>query len=126
MRYFIKYGIVHNPEVLLASEGEQGLPYTEVSLSQYHQALEYITQQNYLVPVQEKQVHFRRFRKEQFAAFDIYKSNLAFGIIQEDQITHERIVSWYNYMLRFPETITIDNYDTIEYPVTPPEIQDYL
>ena len=69
---------------------------------------------------------FRGFRKAQFTAFDIYKSNVEYGIEVEDELRRTEILSWYNTMLDFPDQINENNYITITYPVTPECIRKYL
>lgn len=73
-----------------------------------------------------KQEKFRDFRSRQFAAFDIYKSNIDYGIIEEDETTRENIISWYLLMLEFPEYITEDNYESIIFPETPEAVRMYV
>lgn len=73
-----------------------------------------------------KQEKFRSFRQKQFSAFDIYKSNIDYGIIEETEEEREEIISWYMLMLEFPEYITEENYETIEFPETPAAIRSYL
>lgn len=74
----------------------------------------------------KKQEQFRDFRSRHFAAFDIYKSNIDYGIIEETEEERQEIISWYMLMLEFPGYITEDNYETIEFPETPAAIRSYL
>ena len=73
-----------------------------------------------------KRDSFRIFRQKQFSAFDIYKSNIDYGIIEETEEERQDIISWYLLMLEFPEYITEENYETIEFPETPATIRSYL
>lgn len=72
-----------------------------------------------------KKEEFRKFRTRQFAAFDIYKSNVEYGVIEEDDKTRSEIISWYALMLEFPDYITEENYETIIFPVTPSAFSPY-
>ena len=74
----------------------------------------------------EKLEEFRYFRSRQFAAFDIYKSNIDYGIIEETEEERDEIISWYLLMLEFPEYITEDNYESIIFPETPSVIRSYI
>jgi hypothetical protein len=74
----------------------------------------------------KKQEQFRDFRSRQFAAFDIYKSNIDYGIIEETEEERDEIISWYLLMLEFPDHITEENYDTIIFPETPAIIRSYI
>ena len=56
-------------------------------------------------------------RTKLFKAFDIYKENINYGLIEETQETHDKLVVWYNACLEL-------DYDAInEYPQ---EIEKYL
>lgn len=37
----------------------------------------------------------RKERAKLFKAFDIYKQNVAYGLIEETQETHSKLASWY-------------------------------
>lgn len=74
----------------------------------------------------KKQEQFRDFRSRQFAAFDIYKSNIDYGIIEETEEERDEIISWYLLMLEFPDHVTEENYDTIIFPETPSVIRSYI
>lgn len=76
--------------------------------------------------IDSKQNYFRAYRSDRFAAFDIYKANVEYGIISETEEQHTEIINWYREMLSFPEQITEDNYETIVFPETPSAIQNYL
>lgn len=59
----------------------------------------------------------RKQRAKLFKAFDIYKQNVAYGLIQEDEETHNRLASWYLACLEL-------DYDAINnYPI---ELERYL
>lgn len=38
----------------------------------------------------------RQERKKAFKAFDVYKQNVAYGLVEETQEEHEQIKAWYN------------------------------
>lgn len=56
-------------------------------------------------------------RARLFTAFDIYKGNVKYGIIQESQERHDLIVRWYQKCLNL-DAIAIEN--------PPEEIVNYL
>lgn len=56
-------------------------------------------------------------RAKLFKAFDIYKENINYGLIEETQETHDKLVAWYQLCLEL-------DYDAInEYPS---ELNKYL
>ena len=66
----------------------------------------------------ERSVEFLRVkRKRLFKAFDIYKQNVAYGLIPESQERHQELVNWYSKALDL-------NYDAISNP--PQEVKKYL
>lgn len=59
----------------------------------------------------------RKQRARLFKAFDIYKENVNYGLINETQETHDKLVVWYNDCLEL-------DYNAInEYPN---ELERYL
>lgn len=59
----------------------------------------------------------RKQRAKLFKAFDIYKENVNYGLINETQETHDKLVVWYNSCLEL-------DYNAInEYPE---ELNRYL
>ena len=59
----------------------------------------------------------RKQRAKLFKAFDIYKENVNYGLINETQETHDKLVVWYNACLEL-------DYNAInEYPS---ELERYL
>lgn len=76
--------------------------------------------------VQDARDAFRAFRRRQFAAFDIYKTNIDYGVVAETPEMHDDILLWYDTMLAFTETIDETNYENVVYPTTPQPIQAYL
>ena len=61
--------------------------------------------------------YLRNQRAKLFKAFDIYKQNVAYGLIQEDEETHNRLASWYLACLEL-------DYDAIN--TCPSELERYL
>ena len=59
----------------------------------------------------------RKQRAIIFKAFDIYKSNVEYGVIEESEETHNEIVSWYQLCLDL-------DYDAINN--VPHEVSRYL
>ena len=59
----------------------------------------------------------RAKRKRLFKAFDIYKENVNYGLIEETQETHNKLVQWYQGCLDL-DTNAIDN--------CPNEIKPYM
>lgn len=48
----------------------------------------------------ERSIEFLRIkRKKLFKAFDIYKQNVAYGLITESQEKHQELTTWYNKAL---------------------------
>lgn len=98
--------------------------------AEYNIYLEQISTQRYGT-IQEREYKkvlddIRGLRKIVFMAFDIYKTNIFYGIMQESQEEKDAIINWYNTWLNFPETITIENYMNVTYPETPYVISQYL
>lgn len=59
----------------------------------------------------------RNKRNKLFKAFDIYKQNVNYGLIEETQEQHENITTWYNLCLEL-------DYNAINN--CPQEIEKYL
>lgn len=59
----------------------------------------------------------RTQRARLFKAFDIYKENVNYGLIQENEETHQRLTAWYNACLEL-------DYNAINN--VPNEIKGYL
>ena len=59
----------------------------------------------------------RKQRARLFKAFDIYKENVNYGLINETQETHDKLVVWYNLCLDL-------DYDAINN--VPSELERYL
>lgn len=68
----------------------------------------------------------REKRAREFKAFDIYKSNIAYGIEIETQQKKEELMNWYQTWLDFPESINAENYRSLTFPATPESIKRYL
>lgn len=71
--------------------------------------------------IKERAEHSQEFlrirRKKLFKAFDIYKQNVAYGLIPESQETHQELVAWYYKALE-------KDYNAIMNP--PKEVVKYL
>ena len=61
--------------------------------------------------------YLREKREKAFKAFDIYKQNVNYGIVKEDDKTHAKIIAWYNRCLELDQE-AINN--------IPNEIKAYL
>ena len=61
----------------------------------------------------------RQIRGDILEAFDIYKSNVIYGIESETEKEHEEILNWYKAMLDLPEDVEI-------YQSAPEKIRRYL
>ena len=68
---------------------------------------------------------FRVYRKNVFKAFDIYKSNVNYGVESEDSAQKTEIINWYNDMKSFTDTITINTTEE-DYPILPNVLKNYL
>lgn len=51
-------------------------------------------------------------RKRLFDAFDIYKANVRYGVISEDEKTHKEVSEWYQKALDLDEE-AISNYPQV-------------
>lgn len=76
--------------------------------------------------INNKIKEIRKKREKYLKAFDIYKQNVNYGIIQEQNKQHKNILSWYRNLLDLPEQINDTNYNTINFPKCPEEIKYYL
>lgn len=58
----------------------------------------------------------RAKRAKAFKAFDIFKTNVAYGIVEQDEETRANVVEWYEHCLdmRYPELVAdaLDNIPT--------------
>ena len=79
--------------------------------------------QNDLILYQQDDI--RRDREKFLRAFDVYKSNVLYGIITETEEEKAEVAAWYQYLLDLPDTITPDNL-SYEWPVTPAKIDKYI
>ena len=59
----------------------------------------------------------RKLRSPLLKAFDVYKTNVQYGIIEETQEEHEAIIAWYHDLLDLDQT-AIDN--------PPAKVRSYL
>ena len=128
MHYYVSRNENHI-DVLISSDSVQS-GYEEVTETEYTQLLKQYQWQtegtdDYIgcVNTIEK---FRSYRLKAFNAFDIYKSNVQYGIITETELEHSAILDWYSIMLNFPESITEENYKTVVFPSIPEQLERYL
>ncbi len=128
-RYFVNLDSHGDPVTLISGPSEQS-GMTEITKQEFDSYELEIDIRNHGTPefqgMTAKKMEFRAFREAQFTAFDIYKSNIFYGVINESQEQHEEVIEWYDYMLSFPERITEENYETIEFPETPAVIINYI
>jgi hypothetical protein len=66
----------------------------------------------------------RESRVPVLKAFDIYKSNVAYGIETETPEQHQSIEEWYQSWLDLPEVVVAGQ--EVVFPVTPDSIAKYL
>lgn len=78
-----------------------------------------ISESEYL---KRKTDHFREYRKQTFKAFDIYKSNVQYGLEFETEEERLEMITWYNNMKNFTNQINIIN----QYPTLPDKIKYYI
>lgn len=72
---------------------------------------ELVSNPNYAVYLQEQQVkaqqkviqQLRNKREPLLKAFDIYKTNVSYGVYNETIIEHNQIIAWYNAILNLDE-----------------------
>ena len=67
--------------------------------------------------LEKHQNELRQVRANLFKAFDIYKSNVEYGVLTETEQKHNEIVEWYSKCLELDEN-AIENY--------PSELEKYL
>jgi hypothetical protein len=104
----------------LRAEGYQGE--NPITPEQYFEAAKLVK-----IPVEPNAVkafYVREARIAQFKAFDIYKSNVSYGVEVESPQEHDAIKGWYEEWLNLPVTISTE--DPITYPETPLKISKYL
>lgn len=75
-------------------------------------------------PVEEAVNDLRLQRNKVFRAFDIYKTNVYYGIEAETDEQHEAVLEWYNSWLDITEGVSARS--TPEIPVTPEYIEKYV
>lgn len=78
-----------------------------------------ISESEYL---KRKTDHFREYRKQVFKAFDIYKSNVQYGLEFETEEERLEMITWYNNMKNFTNQINIIN----QYPTLPDKLKYYI
>ncbi len=58
---------------------------------------------SHLAAAENTAVLLRQLRAPLLSAFDIYKSNVSYGVITEDPTTHEAVAAWYRLLLDLDE-----------------------
>ena len=71
------------------------------------------------------QNEIREQRIKFLKAFDIYKTNVMYGIIEETEEERMEIIEWYQNILNMPDTVSLDNM-TYKFPITPTKINKYI
>lgn len=66
----------------------------------------------------------RQMREPLLKAFDIYKTNVSYGIETESETERDEILAWYNALLNLPSEVTTNGEITL--PETPEKIKYYL
>lgn len=66
----------------------------------------------------------RQMREPLLKAFDIYKTNVSYGIETESETERDEILAWYNALLNLPSTVTANR--EVALPETPEKIRYYL
>lgn len=66
----------------------------------------------------------RQMREPLLKAFDIYKTNVSYGIETESETERDEIIAWYNALLNLPSTVTASG--EVDLPETPEKIKYYL
>jgi len=102
--------------------------YNEVSKAQYEALLVEAESSEAAVfsRVSKAKSDFRKYRGAAFRAFDIYKTNIEYGVVTETALQHEAIVEWYDDMLNFPELITPESIEGLKFPAIPEAIAQYV
>lgn len=66
---------------------------------------------------------FRAKRAIYFKAFDVYKTNVLYGLETETETEREEIINWYNTLRDIPD---IGITPTTEFPLIPEKIAKYI
>lgn len=75
--------------------------------------------------INQNTTSFRGYRRICFNAFDIYKGNVLYGLIDEKEAQKTSILSWYREMCDFPIFIT-ETTTKNDYPLIPTEIERFI
>lgn len=81
-----------------------------------------ISKEDALLYAQNK---IRKRRDALLNAFDVYKSNVFYGIDKESDEERQEIILWYQTILDLPNLISIDNL-TYKWPDIPSNIEKYI
>lgn len=74
--------------------------------------------------IKRKVDRLRQDRAVLLKAFDVYKTNLVYGVISETDEEHEEIVAWYQQVLSITDLASVDS--KIEWPQIPAGIAKYM
>lgn len=66
----------------------------------------------------------RTLRRRYLNAFDIYKSNVEYGIVSETDEQHQLVLDWYNQLLNITDLVTAESIP--EFPEVPNCVKQYL
>lgn len=71
---------------------------------------------------EKKLAAFKNYRLQVFKAYDIYKTNVIYGLEKETAEERQELLSWYNAMKDYPSRIETEK----EFPQIPEKISYYL
>lgn len=75
-------------------------------------------------PLEENLKEVRRARARYLKAFDIYKSNVTYGVESESEEQKAEVLEWYSDLLDITELVTAESVP--EFPETPACVAKYL
>lgn len=75
-------------------------------------------------PLEENLKEVRRARARYLKAFDIYKSNVTYGVESESEERKAEVLEWYSDLLDITELVTAESVP--EFPETPACVAKYL
>lgn len=76
---------------------------------------------NINITKEQRQEHFRNYRRQVFEAFDKWEKAVLKGREQDDNI----IMTWFQEMLDYPEIMT-ESTTWRDYPETPEQVKKYI
>ena len=75
-------------------------------------------------PLEENLKEVRRARARYLKAFDIYKSNVTYGVESESEEQKAEVLAWYAVLLDITELVTAESIP--DFPETPARVAKYL